>query len=186
MKINKEECYSRGWWGISFAWWKANRRYSQDSLAVFILNSPLNCVLWLIWCLFMKQPVENALSLSLCQSLASQRIKCMYLCEIAASYCDETNTVLFCWLCRINISTWYSINQFCAWKPCPDLWWTCRSQAVVYINNIPSMCSGNCSFEWTPEKTPVLTGISPSQGVFLKHWWSETSLWSQNLSILFI
>ncbi|KAK7898488.1 hypothetical protein WMY93_019341 [Mugilogobius chulae] len=39
-----------------------------------------------------------------------------------------------------------------------------KPQAQVYINNIPSWCSGDCSFEWTAEKTPVLTGISPSQG----------------------
>ncbi|XP_072303332.1 fibrocystin-L-like [Eucyclogobius newberryi] len=39
-----------------------------------------------------------------------------------------------------------------------------KPQAQVFINNIPSWCSGDCSFEWSPEKTPVLTGISPSQG----------------------
>lgn len=39
-----------------------------------------------------------------------------------------------------------------------------KPQAVVYINNIPSMCSGDCSFEWAAEKTPTITGISPAQG----------------------
>lgn len=37
-------------------------------------------------------------------------------------------------------------------------------QIRVYINNILSWCSGDCSFQWTDEKTPVITGISPSQG----------------------
>uniref|UniRef100_A0AAQ5X4Y6 Polycystic kidney and hepatic disease 1 (autosomal recessive)-like 1 n=1 Tax=Amphiprion ocellaris TaxID=80972 RepID=A0AAQ5X4Y6_AMPOC len=37
-------------------------------------------------------------------------------------------------------------------------------QVDVHINGIPSKCSGNCSFQWKEEKTPVLTGISPNQG----------------------
>lgn len=40
-------------------------------------------------------------------------------------------------------------------------------QVEVYINGIPSKCSDDCSFEWSEEKTPVVTGISPSQGVLL-------------------
>ncbi|XP_042362122.1 fibrocystin-L-like [Plectropomus leopardus] len=39
-----------------------------------------------------------------------------------------------------------------------------KPQAVVYINGIPSKCSGDCGFEWSKEKTPIVTGISPSQG----------------------
>ncbi|KAF7655004.1 hypothetical protein LDENG_00062160 [Lucifuga dentata] len=42
--------------------------------------------------------------------------------------------------------------------------WEEKSQVGVYINGIPSKCSGDCSFEWSEEKTPVVTGISPSQG----------------------
>ncbi|XP_061597205.1 fibrocystin-L-like isoform X1 [Cololabis saira] len=42
--------------------------------------------------------------------------------------------------------------------------WEDKPQVEVYINGIPSKCSGNCSFEWSEEKTPVVTGISPSQG----------------------
>uniref|UniRef100_A0A3Q2VVI1 PKHD1 like 1, tandem duplicate 2 n=1 Tax=Haplochromis burtoni TaxID=8153 RepID=A0A3Q2VVI1_HAPBU len=34
----------------------------------------------------------------------------------------------------------------------------------VQINGIPSKCSGDCGFIWSEEKTPVVTGISPSQG----------------------
>ncbi|KAM9385916.1 fibrocystin-L-like isoform 2-T2 [Pholidichthys leucotaenia] len=39
-----------------------------------------------------------------------------------------------------------------------------KPQVEVYINDIPSKCSGDCSFSWSEEKTPVVTGISPSQG----------------------
>ncbi|KAM6899772.1 PKHD1 like 1, tandem duplicate 1 [Xenentodon cancila] len=42
--------------------------------------------------------------------------------------------------------------------------WENKPQVEVYINGIPSKCSGDCSFEWSEEKTPVVTGISPSQG----------------------
>uniref|UniRef100_A0A672GWY5 Polycystic kidney and hepatic disease 1 (autosomal recessive)-like 1 n=1 Tax=Salarias fasciatus TaxID=181472 RepID=A0A672GWY5_SALFA len=42
--------------------------------------------------------------------------------------------------------------------------WENTPQVEVQINGIPSKCSGNCSFEWSEEKTPVVTGISPSQG----------------------
>ncbi|KAM9737277.1 LOW QUALITY PROTEIN: PKHD1 like 1, tandem duplicate 1 [Menidia menidia] len=39
-----------------------------------------------------------------------------------------------------------------------------KPQVEVYINGIPSRCSGDCSFSWSEELTPVVTGISPSQG----------------------
>uniref|UniRef100_A0A8D3DR72 PKHD1 like 1, tandem duplicate 2 n=1 Tax=Scophthalmus maximus TaxID=52904 RepID=A0A8D3DR72_SCOMX len=39
-----------------------------------------------------------------------------------------------------------------------------KPQVVVFINEIPSHCSGDCGFEWSEETTPVVTGISPSQG----------------------
>ncbi|XP_051791552.1 fibrocystin-L-like [Erpetoichthys calabaricus] len=39
-----------------------------------------------------------------------------------------------------------------------------KPQVQVYINNIISMCSGNCSYQWDPLKTPVISGISPTQG----------------------
>ncbi|KAJ0003487.1 hypothetical protein NQD34_008585, partial [Periophthalmus magnuspinnatus] len=38
-----------------------------------------------------------------------------------------------------------------------------KPQAQVFINNIPSWCSGDCSFEWSAEKTPIITNINPSQ-----------------------
>uniref|UniRef100_A0A3Q2YMV4 PKHD1 like 1, tandem duplicate 1 n=1 Tax=Hippocampus comes TaxID=109280 RepID=A0A3Q2YMV4_HIPCM len=38
-----------------------------------------------------------------------------------------------------------------------------RIEVEVYINDIPSKCSGDCGFEWLAEKTPVISGISPSQ-----------------------
>ncbi|XP_038131411.1 PKHD1 like 1, tandem duplicate 1 isoform X2 [Cyprinodon tularosa] len=42
--------------------------------------------------------------------------------------------------------------------------WEEEPQVELYINGIPSNCSGNCSFQWSEEETPVVTGISPSQG----------------------
>ncbi|KAG7233114.1 hypothetical protein INR49_007467 [Caranx melampygus] len=41
----------------------------------------------------------------------------------------------------------------------------CRSpQVEVHINGIPSRCSGDCGFDWSEERTPVVSGISPTQG----------------------
>uniref|UniRef100_A0A8C5F806 PKHD1 like 1, tandem duplicate 1 n=1 Tax=Gadus morhua TaxID=8049 RepID=A0A8C5F806_GADMO len=37
-------------------------------------------------------------------------------------------------------------------------------QVEVIINGISSKCSGDCGFEWSEDSTPVVTGISPSQG----------------------
>ncbi|XP_072925977.1 LOW QUALITY PROTEIN: PKHD1 like 1, tandem duplicate 1 [Hemitrygon akajei] len=37
-------------------------------------------------------------------------------------------------------------------------------QVQVFINGIPSKCSGDCGYRWTSAKTPVITGISPSRG----------------------
>uniref|UniRef100_A0A3P9KTK4 Polycystic kidney and hepatic disease 1 (autosomal recessive)-like 1 n=1 Tax=Oryzias latipes TaxID=8090 RepID=A0A3P9KTK4_ORYLA len=42
--------------------------------------------------------------------------------------------------------------------------WENKPQVEVYINGIPSKCSGVCSFEWTEKNTPIVTGISPSEG----------------------
>ncbi|KAK2830693.1 hypothetical protein Q5P01_018624 [Channa striata] len=42
--------------------------------------------------------------------------------------------------------------------------WETKPQVEVYINGIPSKCSGDCGYEWSEDKTPVVTGISPSQG----------------------
>ncbi|MCJ8746157.1 hypothetical protein PDJAM_G00138700 [Pangasius djambal] len=41
---------------------------------------------------------------------------------------------------------------------------TNKTQVQVFINGIPSMCSGDCGFTWTESKTPIVTGISPTQG----------------------
>ncbi|MBN3294522.1 PKHL1 protein, partial [Polypterus senegalus] len=38
-----------------------------------------------------------------------------------------------------------------------------KPQVQVYINNIISMCSGDCSYQWDPLKTPVISGISPTK-----------------------
>ncbi|XP_075907773.1 fibrocystin-L-like [Nelusetta ayraudi] len=39
-----------------------------------------------------------------------------------------------------------------------------KPQVEVIINGIPSNCTGDCTFEWSEGSTPVVTGISPSQG----------------------
>ncbi|KAK2836335.1 hypothetical protein Q7C36_014204 [Tachysurus vachellii] len=38
------------------------------------------------------------------------------------------------------------------------------TQVQVFINGIPSKCSGACGFTWARSKTPVVTGITPMQG----------------------
>lgn len=43
----------------------------------------------------------------------------------------------------------------------------CCLQVEVLINGIPSRCSGDCGFEWSEDRTPVVTEISPSEGVLL-------------------
>ncbi|KAI3358131.1 hypothetical protein L3Q82_003134 [Scortum barcoo] len=42
--------------------------------------------------------------------------------------------------------------------------WETKPQVEVFINGIPSKCSGDCGFEWSEDSTPVVTGINPSQG----------------------
>ncbi|XP_078071648.1 PKHD1 like 1, tandem duplicate 1 [Mustelus asterias] len=37
-------------------------------------------------------------------------------------------------------------------------------QVEVFINGIPSNCSGNCGYKWNLEKTPVISGIHPTTG----------------------
>ncbi|XP_073714529.1 fibrocystin-L [Misgurnus anguillicaudatus] len=39
-----------------------------------------------------------------------------------------------------------------------------KPQVEVFINGIPSWCSGDCSFTWSESKTPTVTGISPTEG----------------------
>ncbi|XP_056597030.1 fibrocystin-L-like [Triplophysa dalaica] len=39
-----------------------------------------------------------------------------------------------------------------------------KPQVEVFINGIPSWCSGNCSFTWTESKTPTVTVVSPTEG----------------------
>ncbi|KAI5091821.1 fibrocystin-L precursor, partial [Silurus meridionalis] len=41
---------------------------------------------------------------------------------------------------------------------------TNKTQVQVFINGIPSVCSGDCGFTWSESKTPTVTGISPTQG----------------------
>ncbi|KAM8882915.1 PKHD1 like 1, tandem duplicate 1 [Synchiropus picturatus] len=39
-----------------------------------------------------------------------------------------------------------------------------KPQVEVLINKIPSKCTGDCGYMWSEEKTPHVTGITPSQG----------------------
>ncbi|XP_067888793.1 PKHD1 like 1, tandem duplicate 1 [Heterodontus francisci] len=39
-----------------------------------------------------------------------------------------------------------------------------QPQVEVFINGIPSKCSSNCGYKWSSEKTPVISGISPTTG----------------------
>ncbi|ROL45843.1 Fibrocystin-L [Anabarilius grahami] len=41
---------------------------------------------------------------------------------------------------------------------------TNKPQVEVFINGIPSWCSGDCGFTWSESKTPTVTGISPTEG----------------------
>ncbi|XP_069051252.1 PKHD1 like 1, tandem duplicate 1 [Lepisosteus oculatus] len=41
-----------------------------------------------------------------------------------------------------------------------------KPQVQVYINGIMSKCTGDCGFQWTSAKTPVVSGISPTQGSY--------------------
>ncbi|KAG7317211.1 hypothetical protein KOW79_019509 [Hemibagrus wyckioides] len=41
---------------------------------------------------------------------------------------------------------------------------TNKTQVQVFINGIPSKCSGDCGFAWAESKTPIVTGITPTQG----------------------
>ncbi|XP_061682368.1 PKHD1 like 1, tandem duplicate 1 [Syngnathoides biaculeatus] len=42
--------------------------------------------------------------------------------------------------------------------------WEMKPQVEVYINGIPSKCSGDCGFQWSEDKTPTVSAISPSRG----------------------
>ncbi|XP_078542272.1 fibrocystin-L-like [Lissotriton helveticus] len=41
-----------------------------------------------------------------------------------------------------------------------------QPQVTVFINGIPSPCSGNCSYSWNPAKTPVISSIDPTEKTF--------------------
>ncbi|XP_076961678.1 fibrocystin-L [Callospermophilus lateralis] len=41
-----------------------------------------------------------------------------------------------------------------------------KPQVQVYVNGIPSKCSGDCGFTWDPMSTPLILATSPSQGSY--------------------
>ncbi|XP_078542271.1 fibrocystin-L [Lissotriton helveticus] len=38
-----------------------------------------------------------------------------------------------------------------------------QPQLTVFINGIPSQCTGNCAYSWDAAKTPVISGIDPTE-----------------------
>ena len=40
-------------------------------------------------------------------------------------------------------------------------------QVRVYINDVPTKCSGDCSFQWDSSATPSVTGVTPTSGMFV-------------------
>uniref|UniRef100_A0A8C4T925 PKHD1 like 1 n=1 Tax=Erpetoichthys calabaricus TaxID=27687 RepID=A0A8C4T925_ERPCA len=61
-----------------------------------------------------------------------------------------------------------------------------KPQVQVYINNIISMCSGNCSYQWDPLKTPVISGISPTTGTCLTGWHGGRCYWHHQWTLTLI
>ncbi|XP_066271366.1 fibrocystin-L-like [Branchiostoma lanceolatum] len=41
-----------------------------------------------------------------------------------------------------------------------------KPQVQVTINNVPSACVGDCTFEWNADSTPTVTAVTPSEGSF--------------------
>ncbi|XP_043922184.1 fibrocystin-L [Protopterus annectens] len=39
-------------------------------------------------------------------------------------------------------------------------------QVEVFINRLPSICSGNCTYKWDPSATPVISSINPTTGSY--------------------
>lgn len=38
------------------------------------------------------------------------------------------------------------------------------AQVRLFINDVPTKCSGDCSFQWSSGVTPGVTGVSPTSG----------------------
>jgi hypothetical protein len=36
---------------------------------------------------------------------------------------------------------------------------------MVYVNGIPTVCSGDCKFEWSSTNSPTITGVTPTSGM---------------------
>ena len=51
-------------------------------------------------------------------------------------------------------------------------------QVRVYINDVPTKCSGDCSFQWDSSVTPTVTSVSPTSGKnfksFIHFSWRNT------------
>ncbi|XP_046549966.1 LOW QUALITY PROTEIN: fibrocystin-L-like [Haliotis rubra] len=58
-----------------------------------------------------------------------------------------------------NGSVWYDPIQGDMLRTITD-----KPEVRVMVNNIPSMCDGDCVFEWTTAATPSVTAISPANG----------------------
>ena len=42
-------------------------------------------------------------------------------------------------------------------------------QVRVYINDVPTKCSGDCSFQWDSSVTPTVTSVTQTSGKLLKY-----------------
>lgn len=38
-------------------------------------------------------------------------------------------------------------------------------QVRVFVNDVPTTCSGDCSFQWNLAVTPDITGVEPQSGM---------------------
>ncbi|XP_048254422.1 fibrocystin-L-like isoform X3 [Haliotis rufescens] len=58
-----------------------------------------------------------------------------------------------------NGSLWYDPIQGDMLRIISD-----KPQVAVTVNNVPSLCDGDCTFDWTDAATPEVTAINPAQG----------------------
>ncbi|XP_067676837.1 fibrocystin-L-like isoform X2 [Haliotis asinina] len=56
-------------------------------------------------------------------------------------------------------SVWYDPIQGDMLRTISD-----KPEVTVTVNHVPSLCDGDCVFEWTPAATPTVTAISPANG----------------------
>ena len=40
-----------------------------------------------------------------------------------------------------------------------------KPQVRVFINDVPTKCSGDCTFEWSSASTPTVSSVTPTSGM---------------------